>query len=58
MYALIMVSLSLSLSLSLADWEKKNKKFRGVYILCAIWYKSIKLEGKCEENEDQELIKV
>ncbi|KAG7011521.1 Protein NRT1/ PTR FAMILY 7.3 [Cucurbita argyrosperma subsp. argyrosperma] len=30
----------------------------GVYILCAKWYKSIKLEGKCEENEDQELIKV
>lgn len=29
-----------------------------VYILCAKWYKCIKLEGKCEENEDQENIKV
>lgn len=29
-----------------------------VYILCARWYKCIKLEGRCEENEDLEHNKV
>ncbi|KAE8652855.1 hypothetical protein Csa_013022 [Cucumis sativus] len=29
-----------------------------VYIMCARWYKCIKLEGKCEENEDLEHNKV